>query len=93
MRCDAESYGFISNSNGTAGRLRGLDPRGARTPPLLLSSFALVQIAFLITDTEEMQHVAASSEMMHAGSYLALCFTSCKQPLKNEADPPLITVE
>lgn len=40
-----------------------------------------------------MQRCASSSEMMHTGSYLASCFTSCKQMVRNEADLPLIAVE
>lgn len=63
------------------------EPKSASSFAVLpLSSFALVQIAFLITGTEEMQHVASSSEMMRRGSYLASCITSCKQLLRNEAD-------
>lgn len=70
------------------------EPKSASSFAVLpLSSFALVQIAFLITGTEEMQHVASSSEMMRRGSYLASCITSCKQLLRNEADLLLIPDE
>lgn len=52
---------------------------------LLLIPFALLQNVFLITGTEQTQQASVSSEMIHTGSYLASCSTSCKQLLSRSS--------
>lgn len=73
----------------------GIELRRQSAPSLCRRWVSLhwCKLLFLITDTEGMQRVASSSEMVHTGSYLASCFTSSKQLLRNEMDLPRSAVD